>query len=285
MIGLAVVAVLSTAVIAYLVWGSDWRAWRRRRLRALPFPGAWEEILRRRVPLYTRLPEDLRRQVQGHVQVLLAEKQFVGCAGVQVTDDMRLVIASQAALLLLNRRTDYFAGLATILVYPAAFFAEHEHQDASGVRSRRRDALSGESWDLGQVVISWDDVERGGAVADDGVNVVLHEFAHQLDQESGAANGAPPLKGGYRQWSEIMAREYEQLRERAAHHHPTLLDPYGAQDPAEFFAVATEVFFERGADMQRLHPELYAQLRRYYCVDTAAWGEGQGVDSRDWIAP
>ncbi len=271
MTGLLVVAALSVAFIAYLVWGRDWRAWRRRRIRRRPFPPQWQAVIERHVPLFHRLPEELRGQLLGHVQVLLAEKQFIGCAGLEVTDEMRLVIASQAALLLLNRSTDYFGGLASILVYPAAFFVEHVRADEAGVHSRRRQALSGESWDLGKVVISWDDVQHGGALADDGVNVVLHEFAHQLDQESGVANGAPLLAGGYRQWSEVMGREFQQLRERAALHLPSLLDPYGAQEPAEFFAVATEVFFERGADMKRLHPELYAQLRNYYCVDTAAW--------------
>jgi Mlc titration factor MtfA (ptsG expression regulator) len=247
--------------------------YKRARLRRRPFPDAWREILKRRVPYFRLLPADLQIQLKRHIQVFLAEKPFIGCDGLDVTEEMRVTIAAQACLLILNRRTDYFANLRQILVYPGAFIVNRVQSDGAGVLRDERQVLSGESWSQGQIVLSWDDVVDGAAVVDDGRNVVIHEFAHQLDQQNGQANGAPILVGRekYRRWAHVLGEEFARLQHAASEGLPTLLSHYGATNPAEFFAVASEVFFEQAGRMMEQHPELYRELSRFYRVNPLSW--------------
>jgi Mlc titration factor MtfA (ptsG expression regulator) len=276
---MAILFVLGTAflVIGWLLLWPVLRERRRDRLRAAPFPGEWRAILRRRVPRYATLPYHVRRELERLVVVFLAEKDFVGCAGQAIDDEVRVTIAAQACLLMLGRKPRYFPGLSTILVYPAAFVVERLRPEPSGVLQETRQALSGESWSHGQVVLSWEDVLQGAADPADGRNVVIHEFAHQLDQEKGYANGAPLLhrRARYERWSQVLGAEYTRLRERAAWGatpgEAPLLDFYGATDPAEFFAVVSEAFFERPGDLAAAHPALYAELSGYYRVDPRHW--------------
>ena len=260
-------------VIAALL-APPWLAQRRRkRLAARPFPTAWREILERRVPLVARLPDPLRTQLEHRIQVFIAEKQFTGCDGLEVTDEMRVTVAAQAALLMLNRGEAPYPNLRQILLYPGAFIVERLRPEPSGVLQEQRQVLTGESWSRGQVVLSWEDVLSGAANPDDGHNVVIHEFAHQLDQEKGYANGAPflPRRERYERWSRVLAGEFAQLQWHVANGWPTLINAYGATDPAEFFAVVTEVFFEQPQRMAAEHPALYAELRDLYRVDPASW--------------
>jgi Mlc titration factor MtfA (ptsG expression regulator) len=246
---------------------------RRNRLRSRPFPSEWRSIIARRVPYFRRLPADLQMQLKKHILVFLAEKPFIGCRGLVVTDEIRVTIAAQACLLILNRRTDYFPKLRQILVYPAAFVVDRVHADASGVMQERRHALSGESWSQGQVILSWEDTLEGAGIVDDGRNVVIHEFAHQLDQESGRANGAPLLGGHerYASWSKVLGAEFDTLVRRSLAQEASLISDYGATDPAEFFAVVTEIFFEQPQRLATEHPALYGELARFYRVDPAGW--------------
>jgi len=248
---------------------------RRKRLRARPFPARWREIISARVPLVRSLPARLRRQLEAQVQVFLAEKSFVGCAGQPIDDEVRLTIAAQACLLALERGTAPFPTLRTILVYPSAFAVERIRPEPSGVLQETRQVLSGESWSRGQVILSWDDVVYGAEIANDGRNVVIHEFAHQLDQEKGHANGAPWLgrRDRYPRWSHVLGAEYARLQQQLAMGEPTLIDPYGASNPAEFFAVISELFFERPNDMALAHPALYEELALLYRVDPSKWGQ------------
>jgi len=267
------IVVLAALFVAWLLT-AQWRARRRwDRLRRKPFPDDWRRILRRRVPAFRRLPADLQLQLKGHIQVFLAEKDFIGCDGLEVTDEMRVTIAALACLLILNRETGYFPNLRQILVYPGAFVVEKEESDEAGVVQNERHVLSGESWSQSQVILSWEDVLEGAAVADDGYNVVLHEFAHQLDQDAGYANGAPELstRGHYARWSRVLGDEFERLRKRTEAGQASLLDDYGATDPAEFFAVVTEVFFEQPQLLRDENPALYGELSRFFRVDPAAW--------------
>ncbi|MEP7068889.1 MAG: M90 family metallopeptidase [Usitatibacter sp.] len=270
---MALVAGVAFLVIAWLVAQPFLERRRRDALRARPFPAAWEAILAHRVAHVRRLPADLQSQLRSHIQVFIGEKDFFGCDGIKVTDEMRVTIAAQACLLLLNRRTDFFPNLREILVYPGAFIVDRIRAEPSGVLQEQRQVLSGESWARGQVIVSWQDALEGATVADDGRNVVIHEFAHQLDQEKGYANGAPHLPGRarYGRWSHVLTREFARLQYEAALQLPSLFSYYGASAPAEFFAVATEVFFERGALMVAGYPDLYAELRDLYRVDTALW--------------
>jgi MtfA peptidase len=248
--------------------------YRRVKLRRRPFPDVWREILRHRVPYFRLLPADLQLQLKKHIQVFLAEKVFVGCAGLELTEEMRVTIAAQACLLLLNRRrADYFPNLRQILVYPGVFIVDRVSTDGAGVLQEQRHVLSGESWSQGQVVLSWDDVLDGASVVDDGRNVVIHEFAHQLDQHNGHANGAPLLigRGRYARWARVLGEEFAALQRRASQGLPSLFSYYGATNPAEFFAVASEVFFEQAGRMHVEHPEMYRELRRLYRVDPLSW--------------
>jgi Mlc titration factor MtfA (ptsG expression regulator) len=193
---------------------------------------------------------------------------------------MRVVVAAQACLLLLNRKlsgaSDYFPKVREILLYPGAFVVNRSTTDAAGVQQEQRQALAGESWSQGQVILSWQDTLAGAATPDDGRNVVIHEFAHQLDQENGRAIGAPlPAWGdaghNVRRWKQVFSEAYEHLRGQVFMGEQGLLNHYGAQDPAEFFAVATEVFFEQGRALLAEYPALYAELRSYFKVDPATW--------------
>jgi Mlc titration factor MtfA (ptsG expression regulator) len=260
-------------VVAWLLAQPHLVERRRRRARAQPFPAAWREILQRRVPHFRLLPADLQVQLKKHIQVFVAEKDFIGCDGFAITDEVRVTIAAQACLLLLNRATQYFPNLRQVLVYPGAFIVERVRAEPSGILQEQRQVLSGESWSQGQVVLSWEDVVEGAAVVDDGRNVVIHEFAHQLDQEKGYANGAPVLMRRERmqRWSQVLGEEFARLREQSAMGEATLLSPYGATDPAEFFAVVSEVFFEQPQRMASEHPALYDELRKLYRVNPLSW--------------
>ena len=225
------------------------------------------------MPAFARLPADLQMQVKKHVQVLVAEKPFIGCAGLVITDEMRVLIAAQAALLLLNRGAGYFENLRQVLVYPGAFVVDRAEPGEGGITHESRRALSGESWQQGQVLLSWDDVLAGAANPEDGHNVVIHEFAHQLDQERGRANGAPWLgrREGYARWAAVLQREFDALHQRLHQGFGGVIHPYAATNPAEFFAVVSEHFFEQPAALASAHPALYAEFARLYRTDPLTW--------------
>ena len=218
------------------------------------------------------MPADLRAKLEGHVQVFMHEKNFVGCDGFQVTDEVRVTIAAQACLLILGRDSHYFPKLRDILVYPSAFVVERV-VGGPMLQSDSTRVLSGESWTHGQIVLSWSDVVQGAAITDDGRNVVIHEFAHQLDQEKGYANGAPWLgrRDRYPRWSRVMNEEFARLQQSAATGEPSLFNPYGATEPAEFFAVVSEAFFEQPRIFAHYHPALYEELGGVYRVDPRAF--------------
>src|SRR5919197_3370275 len=211
---------------------------RRNRLKKQPFPPDWRRVLERGVPLYRRLGAEDREELHGHIQVFIAEKQFEGGEGFRVTDEARVIIAAQACLLLLHRETDYFPGLSSVVVYPGEFVVPLSEADEGGIVTEGEDVRSGESWVQGTLVISWEDVLLGGRKGYEDYNVVIHECAHQLDAEEGITSGAPLLGKRRRMWERVLAQEFERLRDDDAHGRPTVLDPYGAESPEEFFAVA-----------------------------------------------
>jgi len=246
---------------------------RRRRLLEKPFPPEWETIILRNVPYYGFLPATRRHQLRGLIQVFLADKPFEGCGGLAITDEIRVTIAAQGCILLLGlERDDLYPKLRSILVYPHAYVADVTAPQPDGTVVEGPEDRSGESWTHGYVVLSWDDVLRGASDTTDGRNVVYHEFAHQLDNESGAPEGAPLLADtlAAAEWARVLGAEYEALCGSVERRQETLLDPYGAVSPAEFFAVATEFFFELPVDLKACHPELYGQLRSFYRQDPAS---------------
>ncbi|MDB5962220.1 MAG: hypothetical protein JWP59_3514 [Massilia sp.] len=273
-----------TTMAALLLAGAlFWPRWRRRQALGAPLAPERIAILARRMPIYARLGADLQQQLQRLVQQFLYEKKFVGCDGLLVDDEMRVTIAGQACLLLLNRFTRVYPALRTILVYPSAFLVPRNVVDAAGVVTETRQDLLGESWGDGRVVLAWDHVQRGAADWHGGQNVVLHEFAHQLDSESGSTNGAPYLgsQASYRSWSQVLSRDFAALRADAMLRQHSVMDHYGATSPAEFFAVATETFFAKPWEMAERHPALYEEFGKYYRVDPRQWQDAPVQPSAD----
>lgn len=245
---------------------------RRRNLRGQPIPPAWKSALTRNLPIFRRLPPEDQTELLRHVQVFLAEKQFEGCGGLKLSDKIRLTIAAQACILLLHRETDYYPQLSTILVYPSTYLAHGErHLEGPIWEEGGEYRLGHTEHRLGVIVLAWDAANRGALHPSDGRNLVLHEFAHQLDFEDYATDGAPALatRAEYAAWEQVMSREFKALRAAVEAGSPTVLDTYGATNPAEFFAVATETFFERPRALRAGHPDLYAELERFYRQDPA----------------
>lgn len=225
------------------------------------------------MPHWSRLSEDEQNALRSLVQVVVAEKTWEGCKGLEVDDEMKVTIAGQACLLLLGIEHDYFGNVKTILVFPRQF-TPHEMVDVdeSGVMHESAGTALGLAYEGGPVILSWADSKAGGRNSQDGLNVVLHEFAHKLDLRDGVVNGTPLLRDrrDYARWAEVMRREYEQLVEASRKRRATLLDDYGATDPGEFFAVAVECFFEKPVQMRKKHPDLYRTLGQYFGQDPAA---------------
>ncbi len=247
---------------------------RRRQLREQPVPAEWRAIIARNLPFFARLSGADQKELLGHVQVLLAEKRFEGCAGLELTEEIRLTIAVQACLLLLHRKTDYYPRLLTILVYPSGFIVDQSRPIAGDIWQEGREGRLGETGrQMGSMVLAWDAARRGALDPADGKNLVLHEFAHQLDFEDFAADGVPALRSrnDQRAWAEVMKIEFAALRAADETGIPTLLDGYGATNPAEFFAVATEAFFERPLALRQNRPRLYSELQHFFRQDPALY--------------
>ena len=246
---------------------------RRHHLKQLPFPAPWQAIIKQNLPIYPHLAPDERRRLQGHMQVFLAEKQFIGCGGLQITPEMKIIVAAVACLLLLNEQGRYFSKLRSILLYPSTYVVRAKTALGNYVVEESRVARLGESWTTEQVVLSWEQIQRDTNNWQDGHNVILHEFAHQLDVEEGKVPGVPLLSrtGDYSLWAQVMRREYQQLRDEVERGVKTVIDAYGATNPAEFFAVATETFFEKPRQLLAKHPSLYQQLQGYYQLNPIQW--------------
>jgi Mlc titration factor MtfA (ptsG expression regulator) len=245
---------------------------RRQKLLAEPFPAPWLEILERRVVLYRYLDPDQQARLHDLVRILLAEKAWEGCKGLELTDDIRVTIAALASILVLGQREEYYDNVLTILVYPQAFRAPEKHVIAADLAMETESERLGEAHVRGPVILSWADVEEDAAQPGHGQNLVFHEFAHQLDMGSGEADGVPVLPRKLRKrWQIVMAKEYQRLCKAADREADTLIDPYGATDEAEFFAVVTEAFFDQPLELRARHAKLYDVLRDYYRVEPATW--------------
>jgi len=248
------------------------KRWLRRPSTPRPFPAEYRAILDARVPLSRRLGPADARELERLVLAFLDDKTFEGAGGLEIDDEVRLTIAAQACLLLLHRDVDVYPALDTVVVYPSTYVAKSRSMDGPVVIEGETARL-GESWTRGVVVLAWDAVRRGTTNVADGHNVVLHEFAHQLDQQDGSMDGAPELAGRarYVAWARVLGDEYTDLVERVDAGRRSDIDGYGATSPPEFFAVVTEMFFEKPVQLRARHPELYAQLAEFYQQDPATW--------------
>ncbi len=268
----AIVIATGLLVIAMIVGQPLLAARRRARLAARALSRSERALLRRRLPQYRRLPTALRRRLDGLTAVFLGEKKFVGCRGLAVTADMRLVIAAQACLLLLGRDDACYDRLRSVLIYPSQFIAPESWQDEHGVVTEEERVLAGQAWDVSRILLSWEDVQEAGNDGEPS-NVVIHEFAHYLDHEAGGTDGAPAFAtvAERQQWRQLAEREFAALRAALERGEEPFLDPYAAEDPVEFFAVASEAFFEQPQELAHRHPQLYRGLVSCYRLDPAAW--------------
>ena len=258
----------------FLVWliHSKLQRSRRNKLFFKPLPPGWIQILEDNVPLYSLLPENLQDELHGRINIFLDEKEFIGCRGLQMSDEIRITISGNACILLLKRDKRCFPRFTSILVHPDTYVTKQVTYD--GLVEVHDDSIrSGESWHRGPVVLSWADVIHGSLNSDDGHNVVLHEFAHKLDEENEIMNGLPVLRDSshYADWAKVLSKEYDSLLIRVEHRANSVIDAYGAVSPAEFFAVATESFFEKPLQMKQKLPELYEQFKIFYNMDPAEW--------------
>lgn len=241
--------------------------------KRVPFKPEWEQWLMTSLPVYNALPHDHRIKLKRKMTEFIPSVYWEGAKGLELTERMIVIIAAQACLLIINMKGLPFSRLKTVIVFPEAFLHESTDSEDGVIVTESRHRVSGLSYGRGTVSLAWEETQFGGRCMRDGQNVVFHEFAHQLDQASGYANGAPVLQRPefYGEWYEVMRDEFERLIRDSENDKVTLLDDYGATDPAEFFAVATETFFEKARKMRKRYPDLYRVMKQYYQLDPAGW--------------
>lgn len=241
----------------------------RKKILAQPWPDEWSSHITRNVRLTAGLDTTEMNLLQRCVKVIAAEKHWEGCEGLEITDEMRVTIAAQASLMLLGVKDFYFDIVRTILIFPRAF----RRQTSRGSVFDETQHRAGEAWQGGPIILSWHDALQGGRNEDDGNNVVIHEFAHALDGLDGEMGGSLVFgdRATTEQWARVLKREHSDLSEAKRLGRRSLMDQYGAKNPAEFFAVASETFFERPRRLRIEHPELFTLLTKYYRIDPSSW--------------
>ena len=253
---------------------------RRRRILARPFPEQWDRWITANVYHDRRLTPLQRARLRRLVHVFVTEKHWEGCGGLDLTDEIKVTIAAQACLLVVGMSEDlHFDHVLSVLVYPAAYVAPETHVGRSiTVVDEGGQARLGEAWWRGPVVLSWSDARDSGQMRSPGQNVVLHEFAHQLDMMNGRTVDGTPLLHTEQQlerWINVLGPAFEQLVDECKHHRHGFIDCYGATNSGEFFAVLTETYFELPHRLLHHHPEIYDVLRDFFGLDPALW---EGVD-------
>lgn len=239
------------------------------------FHDEWIAMLEANLPLYSRLPEDLRQRLHQRIAAFVATVPFEACGDLELTEEMVITVAAQACLLVLNREGRPYPELRGVYLYPTTFSSVQRSRDEMGIVTEGEVRRLGESWEAGSVVLAWDSVDHGARDIFDAENVTFHEFAHQLDHEDGATDGAPglPNRAAYRSWAGVFSENYTDFIHQLEDGRKTVLHPYAATNPAEFFAVATEAFFEKPRQLAKKRPDLYEKLSGYY-----------GFDPREWFA-
>ncbi len=264
-------AVIVGLVLLVCIWMVLRKAYRKSIYRR-PFKAEWLSILSNNVPLYSLLPEELKPKLHGHINFFLHDKIFVGRGGQVIDDDIRLTVAGNACLLVLNQEKRIFPGFKTIIIYPDTYVAKTVCREGL-TEVHHQSTRAGESWHRGPIVLSWGDVLNGSKDVTSGFNVVLHEFAHKLDEEDTVMDGLPILHEAahYAQWAAVLSKEYEAFLTRVQQGDNKVIDAYGAESPIEFFAVVTESFFEKSLIMHEKLPDLYFQFKQFYQLDPAEW--------------
>jgi len=267
-----IILLVLTIVIWYMLNLDKARTRRRAEIMAQPFPDTWKTVIEKSVPLTRKLPEKLKNDLYKKVLVFLEEKTFEGCQGFEITDTVKVTVAAQACILLLNRPNAFYNKLKTILIYPDTYIAKHAAYP--GMQTEPNEIpVAGQSYDSGTVILAWSHVTYGAGNRKDGNNVVLHEFAHQLDQEDGSTDGMPVMRNRSQltPWITNVGKEYNAFAKRIAKGRKDVMDSYGATNTAEFFAVATETFFEKPYQLYRKHTSLFREMQDYFKVDPREW--------------
>ena len=269
---LFLIFVASVAIGIWLIVDATKRR-KREKLYKTPLKDEWLRLLKKHVPLSNKLPAEYLEIYHGHINYFLATKEFVGRGGYVIDDKTKITIAGNACLLVLTRKNIIYPGFKTIIVYPQTYQAPSSNNNDGGIVEQSLEKRAGESWYRGPIVLSWSDVEFGSNDTKDAHNVVIHEFAHKLDEETQLMDGLPILKdrSHYQEWATVLTKEFEEFLTRVSKRSNKVIDSYGAVSAVEFFAVITESFFEKPWQMKRELPELYQQLSRYYGVDAAEW--------------
>ncbi|NGP87320.1 zinc-dependent peptidase [Fodinibius halophilus] len=251
------------------------KKWRRKRLMKKPLPDEWKQILHQQVPYVQHLPPELEQKLNGLINIFVKEKSFEGCAGLEITDEIRITVAAQACILLLGIEdlSSFYEGLRSVLIYPETYVARVKSNRNSFFVEEGYQRRHGEAWSRGHVVLAWNEVQNGASDIHDGRNLVFHEFAHQLDYDYGATNEIESTgdESTFLSWGWVVGKEYNKLLEAIRKNQHTLIDEYGATNLAEFFAVVTESFFEQPRALKKKHPELYRQLQQFYQQDPATY--------------
>ena len=245
------------------------RWWQQRSLRKYRISlHLWQTALSQ-CAVIAPLDAEERHRLRELASLFLHDKNIVGAQGMEVTEEVRVLIAAQACLLILNLDLDYFTGWREVIVYPDSFVVDHKVHDEAGVVHETRHALGGEAWGKGPVILSWQDASPGAYPHGPGSNVILHEFAHKLDMLNGVANGMPPLHDDMSRptWTEALSSAYHDLYQQLERHHQTAIDPYAAESPAEFFAVLSETFFEQPQRLYENYPKVYEVFKQFYRQD------------------
>ncbi len=253
------------------MWFSDNR---RKKILATPFPVEWERYIQKNIPYYQHLDREEKKRLQDLIQIFIAEKSWLGCNGLELTDEIRVMIAAHACLLILALPDDYYRNVESIYVYPSTVFPPENPTGFFEVRTSPVHGSMptlGEAHHRGPVILVWDVLKKETRHPEHGHNVVYHEFAHKLDMLDGSADGTPLLATPeeYQRWVEVCSKEYLELCNKVENEKPAFLDSYGATDEAEFFAVATEHFFCEPKNMKKNHPQLYRVLQDFYRQDPA----------------
>ena len=246
----------------------------RKKLAEMPFSTAWEEIVRRNVAHYCMLDAAAQTHLKALIQIFIAEKNWEGCGGLELTDEIRVTISAQACLLLLGLPHEFYRNVLTILVYPSTVVPPKQklgHFEIALAPVEATHPIIGQAFQQGPVILIWDVILNGSRHPEQGHNVVYHEFAHKLDMLDGAADGTPPLRERkeFQDWVVICSREYLRLKSEVKAGRKSFLGAYGATNEAEFFSVATEEFFDRPLGMIEHSPDLYRVLQEYYRQDPA----------------
>lgn len=271
-----VIIIVVFIVVAGLAVGLPLRRkFRRRRLAAVGLSPEQSNFLMEHSFLCTALPEDLRSELFSTVNIFLDEMEFEPCGGLEeITDEMKLLLAAQACIPMLNNKLDIYPKLQSILIYPGAYVAEGGKAMFGGsVVDAPPSVRLGESWSRGNIVLAWDQVQHDARRHNEGQDVTIHEFAHQVAQQDGSQSGIPFRKdpAEQKEWVEVLASEFEHLREETEHGHREVIDSYGAVNQAEFFAVCSETFFCAPKRMRKAHPELYREFTEFFKTDPASW--------------